>query len=338
MIGLGIESSCDETSIAIVENGHKLRSLQIFSQIEMHTKFRGVVPELASRAHLEKINSLLDRALKESGLELKEIDYISFANRPGLVGSLMIGAQMARVLSFCLNKPIITVDHLEAHLSAIQLEGKKVDYPYLGLLLSGGNSAIFLVEGPGKMKTIADTLDDALGECFDKASSILDLPYPGGPVIEKFANQHRATKGEKKIFPKLLPSNSPEIFHFSYSGLKTSVLYYVQKHPGYKENLPEICYYFQESAFELVVRNCLLAIERTGVRTLVAAGGVLANETLRKKIKNVSLKKNFSFHFPEKKIYCTDNGAMVACLAYHFFTAGKFSSLDFPIAPSRENF
>ncbi|HNO24222.1 MAG TPA: tRNA (adenosine(37)-N6)-threonylcarbamoyltransferase complex transferase subunit TsaD, partial [Leptospiraceae bacterium] len=169
ILGLGIESSCDETSVGIVQDGKIERSLRIFSQTELHSRFHGVVPEIASRAHLEKINYLLDAALSDARISLSNLNYIAVANRPGLLGSLMIGAQLAKVLSLCLRIPVIAVDHLESHLSAVQLEGNILEYPFLGLLLSGGNSAVFKVDEPGKMTVLADTRDDALGEALDKA-------------------------------------------------------------------------------------------------------------------------------------------------------------------------
>jgi N6-L-threonylcarbamoyladenine synthase len=334
LIGLGIESSCDETSIGIVQDGTVLKSLELFSQVSLHSEYRGVVPELASRTHLEKINFLLDLALKNSQVKLSELDYISVANRPGLLGSLMIGSQMARVLSWTLQKPLIAVDHLEAHLSIIQLEKTPPEYPYLGLLLSGGNSALFLVEGPGKMKTLGDTLDDAIGEAFDKVSALLGLPYPGGPEIEKRALEYKRPQGEINPFPYILKETDKILF--SYSGLKTSVLYYIQKNPQFSEQIPYICYYFQKTAFQLVEKNILRAVEKTGIRKIVAGGGVLANGTLRSLLDFLAHKEQLEIYYPEKKLFCTDNGAMVACLGYHFYKNGLFSELDFRISPNRE--
>jgi N6-L-threonylcarbamoyladenine synthase len=331
MLGLGIESTCDETSLAIVRDGSEILSLKVFSQINHHSKYNGVVPELASRLHLEKINPILDEVLSESKVQLKELDYVSVANRPGLIGSILIGATLARSLNLCLGTPIVPVNHLEAHLNAILLENKKVEYPYLGLLLSGGNSSIFLALSSGNLELVGDTMDDALGECLDKAASILGLPYPGGPEIEKQANLF--TQNSESMFPKLLKDSKEEI-QFSYSGLKTSMLYYTKKNPNYQNNLPEICYHFQNTAFELVERNLLKAIAKTKIKNVIAAGGVLANQTLRDRLKKLSIKNNFQIEYPEKKILCTDNGAMVASLGYILFQKGFFSDLDFPISTS----
>ena len=335
MIGIGIESSCDETSIGIVEDGITLLSLKIFSQIEAHAEFRGVVPEIASRAHLEKINLLLEEALKEANLSLKDISYVSVTTRPGLLGSLMIGAQLARCISFACKIPVVTVDHLEAHLNTVHLENKSPRFPYLGILLSGGNSSIFIVEGFGKMKLIGDTTDDALGEAFDKVSSLLKLPYPGGPAIEKRASQFKPDSADKSPFPELLKDTPSDKILFSYSGIKTSVLYYTKKHELSEEKINEICFHFQNTAFQLVEKNIIKAVKLTGIKTVVASGGVLANETLRKRLTKIAENKKLELFFPEKKILCTDNGAMVASLGYFLFKSGVSESIDFKVSPNR---
>ncbi len=335
MLGLGIESSCDETSIGIVEDGNKLLSLKIFSQIETHAEFRGVVPEIASRAHLEKINILLEEALKEASLSLSDLSYVAVTTRPGLLGSLMIGAQLARCISFACKIPIVTVDHLEAHLNTVHLENKIPKFPYIGVLLSGGNSSIFIVEDFGKMKLLGDTSDDALGEAFDKVSSLLNLSYPGGPAIEKRASQYNQNSADKSPFPELLKDLPSDKIQFSYSGIKTSVLYYVKKQELNDEKINEICYHFQNTAFQLVEKNILKAIKLTGIKTIVASGGVVANETLRKRLLFIAAKKKIELYFPEKKILCTDNGAMVASLGYYLFQSGVRDSIDFRVSPNR---
>jgi len=337
LIGLGIETSCDETSIGVVKDGTKLLSLQTYSQIELHTLHNGIVPEIASRSHLEKINSLIDIAILESEIKLKDLDYISVTNRPGLLGSLLVGVQTAKALALALDKPLIPIDHLEAHLSIIMLEKKFPDYPFLGLLLSGGNTAIFIVKSPDKMITIGDTLDDALGEAFDKVGILLGMGYPAGAEIEKIANMHTKKKGDVAIFPKILKENSEKI-QFSYSGIKTSVIQYIKKNPDFKDNLPKLCFDFQNSVFELVERNLLKAIESSGIKTVVAGGGVMANFTLRERLNNLALNHNFHLLYPEKKIYCTDNGAMVACQGFLLLKNFNSNDTDFTISPSRENY
>ncbi|MCX7998401.1 MAG: tRNA (adenosine(37)-N6)-threonylcarbamoyltransferase complex transferase subunit TsaD, partial [Leptospiraceae bacterium] len=310
LIGIGIESSCDETSIALVENGKKLLSLKLNSQISLHSPYKGVVPELASRAHLENINFLYDECLTETGLKPIQIDYIAITTRPGLLGSLMIGSQFARTLAWFTNKPLVSVDHLLAHFYVVQLENQTIEYPFLGLLLSGGNTAIFIVHSPIEMEMIANTMDDALGEAFDKVASLLELNYPGGPIIERYASEYKPSTNEKKIFPELLKDSPFNNLDFSYSGLKTSVMYYIKKHQDYKENISKICYHFQNAAFRLVERNLWRAVQKTKIKNVIAAGGVLANQTLRDRLKNLASKKKFQIQFPQKKIYCTDNGAM----------------------------
>jgi N6-L-threonylcarbamoyladenine synthase len=333
MIGLGIETTCDETSLSIVKNGTEVLGLKIFSQIDLHSKFRGIVPEIASRSHLEKINFLLDEVLEEAQLSLEDLNYIAVANRPGLIGSILIGMQMAKCLSFALRIPMIAVDHLEAHLNSVQLENKAICFPYLGVLLSGGNSAIFLVEGYGSLKLIGNTIDDALGEAFDKVAILLGLGYPGGPVIEKIAKSYIPSNKEKSVLPKLLKYAGSQVL-FSYSGLKTSVLYYTQKHVEWKQDIPKLAYYFQESAFELVERNIKNAVQLTGVKNVVAGGGVLANSTLQNKLDNLAQKENYYLQYPKKKILCTDNGAMIACLGYNFISRGTNSPLEIRSYPS----
>ena len=335
MLGLGIETSCDETSIGIVEDGKKEISLKVYSQTELHSAYGGVVPEIASRAHLEKINDLLDISIKESGVDLSDIEYVAVTATPGLLGSLIVGAQMARCLSVALKIPLVAVDHLEAHLTVVRLEEKNPSFPYLGVLLSGGNSAIFQVEDFGKMKLLGDTQDDALGEAFDKVATLLGLDYPGGPEIEKLAMKYSLRNNEPLIFPELLKDLPSEKILFSYSGLKTAVLYYLKKNPDYRKELEKICSHFQERAFSLVEKNIKRAVSVTKIREVVVAGGVVANSTLKERLKKISTKLNFHLTVPERKILCTDNGAMVACLGYFLLKNGKTSAIDFKVSATR---
>ena len=337
MIGLGIESSCDETSVGIVRNGKDLLSLKTYSQIPLHAIHNGIVPEIASRSHLEKINYLIDEALSEAEISLNQIGYIAVTNRPGLLGSLLIGVQTAKALGIALDIPVVPIDHLEAHFSIVRLENHIFQYPYLGLLLSGGNSAIFKVNSPDEMETICDTNDDAIGEAFDKISVLLNLGYPGGPIIEKEAFKHKREKKEVPLFPKLLKDNHEEL-RFSYSGIKTSVLQLTKKNTGYKSFIPKICYDFQNSVFELVERNLIKSIEKTKLKNVIAAGGVLANSNLRERLKKLANKYNFEIVYPEKKVFCTDNGAMVACQGFLIIESGKKYPDDFKISPSRESY
>jgi len=327
MIGLGIDTSCDETSVAVVEDGCKILSNQVYSQIEKHRPFRGVVPEIAGRAHLDRIQFEFEAAIKEANIKCNEIDYIAVTNRPGLIGSLMIGGMFAKAFNIVWNKPIITVDHLMAHLYSIKLENKKMEYPFLGLLLSGGNSCVYLVSSNKKMELIADTSDDALGEAFDKVAAILNLPYPGGPYVEKLALQHSASGAS--LFPNLLHGMNESNIRFSYSGLKTAVIRAREQN----ENEARIAYDFQKSAFELVFRVIHLAIKKTKIRKVICGGGVLASKTLQDLLKKDAVDRGYSIVMPDSKILCTDNAAMVAAAGYDFFLDGNRESLDFSVYP-----
>lgn len=349
MIGLGIETSCDETSVAVVRGGREILSNVIYSQIKEHELFRGVVPEIASRAHLEKINHVFAQAMAEAGLGPERLDYVAVTNRPGLVGSLMIGAQLARSLHLVHGLPLVPVDHVEAHLYAHSLEDKPLEYPFLGLLLSGGNSSVYLVRAPGDLEVLADTMDDALGEAFDKTAAILGLSYPGGPAIEKAATAWEAGGRERAaregaeaegagpadaappLFRPLLKNKRAGDLAFSFSGIKTAVLRAARagEEPG------RICRDFQDTVFELVERVLEGVVRKTGVRRVVASGGVLANRTLRWRLEARAAAAGFSLAYPESLRLCTDNGAMIGALGYHLFHAGIRAGLDFSVSSRR---
>lgn len=334
MIGLGIETSCDETSAAVIEDGRILRSCVIYSQIQEHMKFGGVVPEIASRSHLVKINGVFEKALEDAGVQAADLAYAAVTSRPGLTGSLMIGGMLAKCLELVHGIPIVTIDHLEAHLYASLVHGgaagsasvESLSYPFLGVLLSGGNSAIFIVHGPGRMEQIADTRDDALGEAFDKSAAILGLGYPGGPLVEKAAEQ--ASPGGQPIFQRLL-RDEPGLL-FSFSGIKTAVIRAKEKgHP-----VEAICRDFQDTVFELVERMILRAAEQTGIRRVVASGGVLANGALRRRL-DLLRARQLEVSYPSSRMMCTDNGAMVASLGYFLFSSGVRDLVDFRVSDKR---
>ncbi|HNW28268.1 MAG TPA: tRNA (adenosine(37)-N6)-threonylcarbamoyltransferase complex transferase subunit TsaD [Spirochaetota bacterium] len=316
-IGLGLESSCDETAAAVVENGRVVLSNIISSQIDLHREYYGVVPEIASRAHLETINILIEKALGESGLGFGDLDYVAATNRPGLVGSLLIALQSAKVISYTLGIPLIATNHLEAHLYAPFLEGRELEFPYIGLLVSGGNTVLFHVRGIGEMEVIGRTVDDAVGEAYDKVAKFLDLGYPGGPVIEKLAR----TAAEKKVvFPKILPE--PGDVRFSYSGIKTAVINYVKQNPG--ADRAELVHGFQERILEILVRRAFAAARTRAIRTIVVAGGVAANGRLRSLLDEE--KRDGEEIIIPSPILCTDNAAMVAGIGYRYFDAGRFDT------------
>jgi len=319
IIGLGLESSCDETSAAIVVEGRRILSNMINSQIELHSDYSGVVPEIASRAHLENINGLITSALAEAGITFSDLDYVAATNRPGLIGSLLIALQSAKAISFTLNIPLIAINHLEAHLYAPFLEGREPEYPFIGLLISGGNTALYRVDAPGEMKLIGKTVDDAVGEAYDKVSKFLGLGYPGGPVIEKIARQ--AVK-RKVFFPKIL--TDPDDRRFSYSGLKTAVINHIKSNPG--DDITEIVYSFQERALELLSRRIFTAAREEGIKKMVVAGGVAANGRLRE-ILNSEKRKYEEIIIPSP-LLCTDNAAMIAGIGCQYFKIGLFDPLS----------
>lgn len=333
VLGLGIESSCDETSIAVVRDGKEILSNVVYSQIAEHAPFRGVVPEIASRSHLLKINDVLARALNEAGLsDTASLDYVAVTNRPGLVGSLMIGAQLARSIHLVSGTPIVTVDHVEAHFYAGFIERKETpDFPFLGLLLSGGNSALFRVDGLEQLVCIGDTRDDALGEAFDKAASLLELGYPGGPLVEKAAAGWQSPRGTPALFTPLLKDLTPEKISFSFSGIKTAVMLAARR----GESIERIAHDFQTTAFELVTRMLLRGVQREGIRRIVASGGVLANGALRQTLDEMANREGLQLSYPRSRVLCTDNGAMVGALGFHLFRSGRIAPLDFPVSSVR---
>lgn len=326
--GLGIESSCDETGIALLKNGNEVVSEPLYSQIDLHRLYGGVVPELASRAHMEKIPILLQEALSYLPAQ-KKISYIAVTVQPGLLGSLLVGFNTAMAISLAQKIPVIPIHHLEAHLYAVQLQKQQIEYPALGLLLSGGNSVLYLMEDLKKLTVVGDTLDDAAGEALDKAASLLKLSYPGGPHIEQQAllyveemkqkGMNEADLRKQNPLPQILKSQNREEFNFSFSGIKTALFYLLQKYP-HQYQTHQLAYFFQERVIEITVRNIRMAIKKYKTTQLIGGGGVMANKMLRQRIQENT---DIDFLFPPPK-YCTDNAAMVASLGYNYFQRGSF--------------
>lgn len=324
MLTLGIETSCDETAAAVVCNKEVL-SNAVSSSIRLHSRFGGVVPEIASRYHVEYIGYCIWSALKKAGVGFGDLELVSVTQGPGLMGSLLVGVSAAKAISLSLNIPIVAVNHVTAHLFSNFLNGANLKYPFVGVVISGGHTSIFYVKSVLDSELLGQTNDDACGESFDKVAKILNLGYPGGPVIEK-----RAEKGNpKKInFPRSYLGDSLD---FSFSGIKTAVLYYVrekEKKGLRKSDIDDIAASFQEAAFDVIVKKAILACERKKCSTLAVGGGVSINKRLRAKLGEEARLHNIKAHFPEAGL-CLDNAAMVAYAGQLLFEAGKRSSLDF---------
>ncbi|NLE65347.1 MAG: tRNA (adenosine(37)-N6)-threonylcarbamoyltransferase complex transferase subunit TsaD [Elusimicrobia bacterium] len=318
---LGIETSCDETSASVVENGWRVLSNVVASSMKDHQKFGGIIPEIASRRQLEFIQMVVMKALEDAGMRLKDIDAVAVTRQPGLVGSLLVGISFANSLSFALGKPLILVDHIRAHVYANYLVKKKtgrerplfkkLPLPAVGLVVSGGHSSLFMIRDFSDFKVFGETRDDAAGEAYDKVARILNLGYPGGPVIDRLARGVREN-------PLRFPSAALEGSHdFSFSGLKTAVLYYLQKNQGKKDfSLEHVVHAFQESVVRVLVEKSLEACRRKKVGTLLVGGGVAANSSLRARLEEAARKSGVTVSFPSLDL-CMDNAAMIAGLAYH---------------------
>lgn len=318
---LGIESSCDECSAAVVEDGKIIVSNIIATQIDFHRRYNGVVPEIASRLHTEWITSVVREALEKADLKLRDIDGIAVTNRPGLVGSLLVGVSFAKGLSLALDKPFIGIDHIRAHLYAPHLE-YEISYPYLGLLVSGGHTVICRVEGFDEISVMGTTIDDACGEAFDKVAKYYNLGYPGGAAIDTLSGQGDAFAFN---FPDPSLHKGDHRYDVSYSGLKTAVINQLDHfRNGTSEKSKEnIAASFQRAAVSMLLKRVKRALKDTGMQTLVAGGGVVANSLLRLELKNL---KNIRVIYPSGEL-CTDNGAMIAGLGYHYLKRGERSPL-----------
>lgn len=330
---LAIESSCDETSASVIEAGRKVLSNVVASQVDIHKEYGGVVPEIASRQHVELIMPVVDKAIKESGIPKSDIDAVAVTHGPGLIGALMVGLSTAKALAFGLNVPLIGVNHLEAHMSAIHLENE-VSFPFVGLVVSGGHTSLYLVKSYTDFELLGKTRDDAAGEAFDKAAKIMGLPYPGGIEIDRLAKQGNR---EAIDFPR--PFKSSSTFDFSFSGLKTSVLYYLRKHQDINDQeLKDVCASYQEAIAETLVEKTLLAAKENNVKSVVIAGGVACNSRLRELSKERLEQEGITVYIPSPK-YCTDNAAMIGSLGGFMFEKGVVSELSLtPFSTSRPKY
>lgn len=332
---LAIESSCDETAAAVCIDG-KIRSNEIATQ-QIHEQFGGVVPELASRAHIQNIVPIVDAAMEKANCTLQHIDAIAFTQAPGLIGSLLVGSQFAKSLALALDKPLIAVHHMQAHVLANLILEPKPSFPFLCLTVSGGHTQIVLCKSPTNQQIIGETIDDAAGEAFDKSAKLMGLPYPGGPLIDKYAAQGNPNRFK---FPE------PQIadLNFSFSGLKTSILYFLnnagtsnvfkeefkvtqdEKQQFIAENLADICASIQDRIVSILLNKLKKAVKQTGVTQLCLAGGVSANSGLRKAFEELGKKNNWATFIPPFE-YCTDNAAMIAIAGYYKYLQNDFVGL-----------
>lgn len=328
MIVLGIESSCDETAAALLCDGRQILSNKVASQIPIHARYGGVVPELASRNHIVEVLPVVRSCLEEAGLGLPDIDGIAVAAGPGLVGSLLVGVEVAKALAYCVDRPLVGVNHIEAHLTAplIDYEGPQglsgtPNFPYLGLVVSGGHTHLYEVEAVGSYKLIGATRDDAAGEAFDKVAKMLGLPYPGGVQIDRAARRGDASAIR---FPRALPRK--DSFDFSFSGVKTAVLTYLSGLDTLPEESSEafadICASFQEAVVDVLVNKTFRAARKHGFKDVVVSGGVSANSRLRARALEVANSNGIKVHIPPIRL-CTDNAAMIAGLGHHYLVGKK---------------
>jgi N6-L-threonylcarbamoyladenine synthase len=361
---LGIDTSCDDTSAAVLKDGYTILSNIVSSQTEIHRKYGGIVPELASRKHIEMLWPVVDEALVHSGVALDKIDAIAVCNGPGLIGSLLVGCGFAKAVAFAKKKPLVAVNHLEGHIISTFLEEDRPEFPFLSLVVSGGHTSIYLAEGFGRYTELGRTRDDAAGEAYDKVSKLLGFGYPGGPVIDRLA---AGGDPEAVKFPR---AYVPDSFDFSFSGLKTAVRNVIHKsrsaeerkygsqEPEGKKNLSteagkqgraevrqlqktaeetkdkeasqfvkDIAASFQASVVEVLVRKMEWAIVKKGVRSITVSGGVAANSALRRKMAEMAAEREVRLYLPSSRL-CTDNAAMIAAAGYHHYMAGEMSGLE----------
>ena len=327
---LAIESSCDETAAAVVVNGREVRSNVISSQIALHTLYGGVVPEIASRKHIEKINQVITQALEDADTTLEEIDAIGVTYGPGLVGALLVGVAEAKAIAYAAKKPLVGVHHIEGHICANYIENKELEPPFLCLVASGGHTHLVKVADYGKYEIIGRTRDDAAGEAFDKVARAIGLGYPGGPKIEK-----KAKEGNDKaiVFPKAKVAENP--YDFSFSGLKSAVLNYINgcKMKRQEINEADIAASFQKAVIDVLVEHAVHAAKEYRIDKFAIAGGVASNQTLREAMEKACKERGIQFYHPSP-IFCTDNSAMIGSAAYYEYLQGRRDGWDLNAVPN----
>ena len=336
---LGIETSCDETAAAVVADGVTVKSSVVASQVELHSEYGGVVPEIASRAHIENIYQVIERSIDEAGLTAEQIDAVAVANQPGLTIALVVGVTAAKTLAMAWEKPLIAINHVHAHLQSAMIEAEELALPAVALVVSGGHTSLYDCESALELKLLGSTIDDAAGEAFDKVATILNLPYPGGPSIEKCAKDGNA---DAIKFPRSMLSG--DSLDFSFSGIKTAVLYHCrgQDMKGQnkvssmsKQEIADIAASFQTAVIDVLVAKTKRAAERISAKTVLLGGGVAANTLLRTAIAEMAEQNGYQLLIAPKP-YCTDNGVMIASLAYHKFKANIFADLTLDAKASGE--
>lgn len=316
MLILGIETSCDETAASVVKNGWEILSEVVSSSLNLHKPYGGIIPEIASRAQIELILPVVEQALKKARIRLKNVDLICVVSHPGLKGSLLVGLTFARTLSLALKKPLVEVDHTRAHLFANFLARKKPRFPFIGLVVSGGHTSLYLIKSVSDFKLLGQTSDDAAGEAFDKVAKILGLGYPGGPIIDRIAKGGNPNKIKFKCM------SSDNSFNFSFSGIKTAVLYFVRgKWNKRRVKLADIASSFQQAVISALVNKSIAACKKMKIKSLVIGGGVSANSYLRERLCKEARLEKIKFYCPPKHL-CLDNASMVAALGYKLYKEG----------------
>jgi N6-L-threonylcarbamoyladenine synthase len=321
MLILGIDTSCDDTSLAIIDDRRNIFAQVVSSQVDLHRVFGGVVPEIASRKHVELIDSLFGETIRSAGIAPADLDLVSVTNGPGLIGAVLVGLCFAKGLALALRKPLIGVNHVEAHAMSIFLE-KEIEFPFIALVVSGGHTIILLIEEPCAFRVLGTTRDDAAGEAFDKIAKYLNLGYPGGRIIEEYARE-----GQKDFVAFPRPMIDSMNYDFSFSGLKTAFINYAKKNEIDESTLPHVLASFQEAAFDVLVFKTLTAAKDRSVKRVVVGGGVAANGRLREVFIERGKQEGIEVLFSSPQ-FCTDNGAMVAALGHFYFQKGITSSLD----------